>query len=142
MQNDPAEGAQLPEVGEEDCAYCNEKNQEEKNSCPYCQEENLANESSLLAPRIGTSPDSTNEQAPAGSPEEDELYARMDMAPPEIGKPLPPAERPPIGQNAPMDVVPKTPEQEDSRFVDGDHGSSVAPEIDPEDSHSKEAMQM
>jgi minimal CRISPR polymerase domain len=142
VQNDPAEGAQLPEMGEEDCAYCNEKEQQNKNDCEYCQEENVANESSLLAPRIGTGPDSTNEQAPAGSPEDDELYARMDMAPPEFGKPLPPDERPPIGQNAPMDVVPKTPEQEDSRFVDGDHGSSVAPSIDPEDNHSKEALQL
>lgn len=148
MQNDPAEGAQLPEVGEEDCAYCNEMDQAAQDECPYCNETNEtnetneANESTLLAPRIGTGPDSTNEQAPAGSPEDKELYGQMDMAPPEIGKPLPPAERPPIGQNAPMDVVPKTDEQEDSRFVDGDHGSSVAPEIDPEDNSSKEALQL
>lgn len=141
MQNDPAEGAQLPEVGEEDCAYCNEKEQEEQNVCPYCNENAASDEVTILAPRIGTGPDSTNAQAPAGSADETALYAEMDMAPPEIGKPLPPDERPPIGQNAPMDVVPKDPELEESRFVDGDHGASVAPAIDPEDTHSKEAMQ-
>jgi len=152
MQNDPPEGDKMPEVGEEDCAYCKKMDQEGQDACPYCQENaesapDDSAESTLLAPRIGTSPDSTNEQAPAGSPEEKELFDRMDMAPPEIGKPLPPDQRPPIGQNAPMDVVPKTPEQEESRFVDGDHGASLAPgapndttPIDPEDNHSKEAL--
>jgi hypothetical protein len=102
MQNDPAEGAQLPEVGEEDCAYCREKDEEAKNQCPYCNESDesvgVGHENDVLAPRIGTSPDSTNETAPAGSAAEKELYDRMEMAPPEIGKPLPPDERPPIGK--------------------------------------------
>lgn len=143
MQNDPAEGAQLPEVGEEDCAYCNEQDEEE---CPYCNGsdsdsgQDVGRENDVLAPRIGTSPDSTNETAPAGSDAEKQLFDQMDMTPPIIGKPLPPDQRPLIGQNAPMDVVPKDPEMEESRFVDGDHGSSVAPSIDPEDNHSKEAL--
>jgi len=142
-QNDPALGPKEPEIADEDCAYCNEKEQEEKDSCPYCNDTNEANESAVLAPRIGTGPDSTNEQAPAGSPEEKELYSQMDMAPPEIGKPLPPDERPPIGQNAPMDVVPKDPELEEPRLMDNaatPGAPNDAPPIDPEDNHSKEAM--
>lgn len=140
MQNDPAEGAQLPEVGEEDCAYCNEMDENGQDNCPYCAENDDVG-STLLAPKIGTSPDSQNEAAPAGSPEEQELYGEMGMNPPEIGKPAPPDQRPPIGQNAPMDVVPEDPEMQGSRFVDGDHGSSAAPAIDPEDNSSMEAMQ-
>jgi len=150
MQNDPAEGDKMPEVGEEDCAFCKEMEQPEKDACPYCKENdansneglNQATESSVMAPRIGTGPDSTNEQAAAGTSAEDALYDQMDMAAPEIGKPPPPAERPPIGQNAPMDVVPKTTEQEESRFVDGDHGASLSPSVDPEDNHSKEALNL
>jgi hypothetical protein len=150
MQNDPPEGDKMPEVGEEDCAYCNEMDQSGKDACPYCKENdtnsnegpNQATESSVMAPRIGTGPDSTNEQAAAGTSAEDALYDQMGMSAPEIGKPLPPDQRPPIGQNAPMDVIPKDPEMEGSRFVDGDHGASLSPSIDPEDNHSKEALNL
>jgi hypothetical protein len=147
IQDDPSMGAELPEVGEEDCAFCKEMDQEGKEECPYCNETNEANESSLLAPRIGTSPDSTNEIARAGSPEEKELYDRMDMSPPEIGKPLPPDERPPIGQDAPMDVVPQTDDQKMETPQPGGLEEprlniENAPGIDPEDNHSKEAMKM
>ena len=155
MQNDPAEGAQLPEVGEEDCAFCNEMEQEDKDNCPYCTQnesdqslgDGNGKENDVLAPRIGTSPDSTNETAPTGSDAEQELYDRMDMTAPIIGKPLPPDQRPPIGQNAPMDVVPKTDDQkmespQPSGLEEPRLNVDEAPQIDPEDSHSKEAMQM
>jgi hypothetical protein len=133
----------FPELAEQDCQYCKEKDAEEQNECKYCNDpgKNDIDGSTLPGQRIGTSPDSTNEAAPAGSADEKELYSRMDMAPPEIGKPLPPDKRVPIGQNAPMDVVPKTPEQEDSRSTEKDADMGEPPAIDPEDNHSKEAMQ-
>lgn len=76
-QEDPAHAPQAYELGEQDCAFCKEKEQKEKESCQFCEEKPI----SLV------SPDSNNEMAADDSDQEEEMYGRMGMNPPEIKKP-------------------------------------------------------
>jgi hypothetical protein len=161
-QNDPSLGPKEPEIADEDCAFCKEQDVKRigatKEACPYCGNEPAA---SLV------SPDSNDETAIPGSEEEQEQYDRMGMHPPEIGKPSL-EDHAPIGQNAPMDTVPKgdpDPNQrlDDQRDVEVIAGNATGPDaidaannnlqatsenavsenntiIDPEDNHSKDAL--
>ncbi|CAK0741365.1 conserved hypothetical protein [Azospirillaceae bacterium] len=138
---------------DEDCAFCKEKNEQEQKDCVYCNETD--------PPRSLVSPDSNNAQADAGSLEEKDQFERMGMNPPIIGKPIPGENLPP-GQNAPMDTEPKDEERmaSGSPQYDPDMGlepkglgernqslsdpkvtnPTTAPVLDPEDSHSKNAL--
>ena len=94
----------------------------------------------------GTGPDSNNDKAPAGSPEEHEQYEKMGMTPPMIGKPTS-KDHAPLGQNAPMaygaapEPANENPDAETLAYQDprtAEEGDAQA--IDPEDNHSKEAL--
>jgi len=93
---------------------------------------------------LGTSPDSNNDQAPAGSPEEHEQYEKMGMTPPMIGKPTS-EDHAPLGQNAPMaygaapESANEDPDAETLAYQDPRAAEGEAA-IDPEDNHSKEAL--
>lgn len=89
-QENPAHAPQAYELAEQDCAFCKEKDQKEKEDCVFCENK----------PTSLVSPDSNNEIATSDS--EEEMYDRMDMNPPEIKKPGI-SEEPPIGMNPPMD---------------------------------------
>jgi hypothetical protein len=137
----------LPEMEEQDCQFCREMDEEEKSECKYCNNKELADaetnaDGTGIAPNaMNPSPDSHNDFALAGSDKEKEQYDKMGMNPPIIGKPIP-SQQPPIGQNPPMDVLPKDQEEasptgkSDPR-LDG----TLDQNIDPEDNHSKTALQ-
>jgi minimal CRISPR polymerase domain len=152
----------FPELAEQDCQYCKQEDAKSQEECKYCNTPNDQSAAQTNAEGTGIAPnamnpsaDSRNDEAQAGSEKEREQYGRMGMNPPIIGKPLDPDQRPPIGQNAPMDTVPRT------GFKDGadaaDKSSTIEnpppsgkeeprlnveqkPDLDPEDNHSKEAL--
>ncbi len=111
-----AEGPKQPEISEEDCAFCKEKEAGEMGNCPYCKDKKVDN----IAAK------------------EEAEYREMGWTPPEIGKPNI-DDHAPIGQNAPMDVEPS----EDLNQTLSDQ-RDVAPSqdasVDPEDNHSKKAL--
>jgi hypothetical protein len=150
-QNDPALGPKEPEIAEEDCAFCKDGDQAEKDGCPFCSESPESEAPGLGMPEITSkdpntgipslvSPDSNNETSVGNAEAEKEQADVMGMNPPEIGKPAP-DDHAPIGQNAPMDVVPKGDPDPNQRLDDQRDVELVpAPEIDPEDNHSNEAL--
>lgn len=130
----------MPELAEQDCEFCKEMDEQGKQECKYCNEEHSdGTANKTVAPNaMNPSPDSHTNPALAGSDKEKEQYDKMGMNPPEIGKPNP-DEQPPIGQNAPMDVVPKA---DDQKLESPQPSGLEEPRmnIDPEDNHSKEAL--
>lgn len=102
----------------EDCPYCAEDQAEESN-CPYCAEQTAELQS----------PDSSNQQAAPGSPEETAQYAEMGMSPPGIPKPQVGDGMSPSGSTGEAPIAADIPA-----------GSPATSDIAPEDAHSKEAM--
>lgn len=117
-----AQASESPEIGEQDCPFCKEMDQ--KGECTHGEEKSNS---------FAASPDSINASAPAGSQEERDLYAQMDMNAPEIGKPEL-NDHPPVGQNPPMDSDGVDPESVEPRL------NVAHSDIDPEDNHSKAAL--
>jgi hypothetical protein len=121
----------FPEVADQDDQFGKEKEQQDNR--PHAPVHGLV------------SPDSNNDQSIPGSKNEKELYNKMGMNPPEIGKPAPPDKRPPIGQGPVAEVQlvqeDRSPANQDpNQRLDDQRDVPKEPQRDPEDNHSKEAM--
>ena len=116
-------------MAEQDCAYCKDQEQSVQDDCTYCKD---------IPPLV--SPDSNNSQAVEGSQEEKAQYESMGLNPPDIGKPPPPDQRPPIGLGPSTDVKIGPEKEEPNQELTNQRDVPPALQLDPEDNHSKEAM--
>jgi hypothetical protein len=136
-----------------DCPYCKES--AAGTACPFCaadpsmamdspaqgpKQPEIASMDDHAAEQIAriSSPDSTNESAPAGSPEEKEQANAMGMNPPLQGKPE-------IGDNSPAGVGAANPADAGAPLAE-DSPNQLPPSqtkqpITDEGAHSKEALQ-
>lgn len=132
-------------IESDDCPFCRE-NPDKTNDCPFCLDDasqgqkqpevaSMDDHAAEQANKI-RSPDTANETAPAGSPEEKEQANAMGMNPPINGKPE-------IGDNSPQGIGMANPAdagapQGSNQGEANEENQSKIPE---EGAHSKEALQ-